>query len=243
MASTRAPCAIGRQYSSRLLPRRVHKCNDYQYYAGGIVGWASGKHQFIGCTVDSSTVVGGQWGDFGNACGGVIGGVGSSTEIVMKDCVISCVIDAVNDFVSAYQWGAYRNCGMLIGQTTTRQYDDQGNWYVGPTAIPNLTCENVTVIYGEWANYTYCKFAGTGYPYVRVQAGVSVDAYSNVRYGHPTDANGNTVVDDNHVHNAGEDHHRLFKFDQLYGGAGNARYCNYGVATHPGVTVVYPTQP
>ena len=56
-------------------------------------------------------------------------------------------------------------------------------------------------------------------------------------------ANGNTVVDDNHVHNAGEDHHRLFKFDQLYGGAGNARYCNYGVATHPGVTVVYPTQP
>ena len=98
---------------------------------------------------------------------------------------------------------------------------------------------DVTVIYDDWANYTYCEFAGTGYPYVRVQAGVSVDAYSNVRYGHPTDANGNTVVDDNHVHNDGEAHHKLIAFDYLFGGPANHRYCYYGINEHPGVTVIY----
>lgn len=211
------------------------KCNDYQYYAGGVVGWASGEHVYKNIVIDESTVIGSQWGDFGNASGGVIGGCGSSAEIKMQDCTIACRIDAVNDIVSAYQWYCYRNCGMLIGTTNNTETDDA----VTKAAAPNLTCDNVTVIYGDWANYTYCKFAGTGYPYVRVQAGVSVDAYSNVRYGHPTDANGNTVVDDNHVHNDGEDHHLLLAFDQLYGGDANHRYCQYGVATHPGVTVIY----
>ncbi len=153
----------------------------------------------------------------------------------MEDCNIACRIDAVNDIVSAYQWWAYRNCGMLIGKTGHTATDDA----VTDAAAPNLTCKNVTVTYGDWANYTYCEFAGTGYPFVRVQSGVSVDAYSNVRYGHPTDANGNTVVDDNHVHNDGEAHQLLIAFDQLYGGPAEHRYCTYGVATHEGVTVIY----
>lgn len=211
---------------------------DYQYYAGGIVGWASGDHQYINCNIEASTVIGSQWGDFGNSSGGVIGGCGSSAKIYLKDCTIACVIDAVNDIVSAYQWGAYRNCGMIIGKTGTSTNNIYETWNgVGTATAPNLTCENVKVIYGDWANYTYCEFAGTGFPYVRVQAGTSVDAYSNVRYGHPTDANGNVVVDDNHVHNDGEAHHRLIAFDQLYGGPGNARYCVYGTATHEGVTI------
>jgi hypothetical protein len=126
---------------------------------------------------------------------------------------------------------AYANLPFETKSTTDIATDDA----VTNAAAPNLTCENVTVIYGNWANYTYCEFAGTGYPYVRVQAGVSVDAYSNVRYGHPTDANGNTVVDDNHVHNEGEDHHILCQFDQLYGGGQGV----YGTATHDGVTVIY----
>ena len=211
------------------------KVNDYQYYAGGIVGWASGDHQYVGCNVDASTTIGGQWGDFGNANGGLIGGAGSSGTYYFKDCDVACRIDAVNDVVSAYQWYNYRNSGMLIGRTGHTETSDA----VTNVAAPNVTCENVTVTYGDWANYTYCEFAGTGYPYVRVQAGVSVEAYSNVRYGHPTDANGNVVVDDNHVHNDGEDHHVLIVFDQLFGGSADQRYCQYGVATHPGVTVVY----
>jgi len=211
------------------------KCNDYQYYAGGVVGWASGNHVYKNIVIDESTTIGGQWGDFGNANGGIIGGAGASGTYHFEDCTVACRIDAVNDIVSAYQWHCYRNSGMLIGNTGHTETGDA----VTNAAAPNVTCTNVTVIYGEWANYTYCEFAGTGYPYVRVQAGVSADAYTNVRYGHPTDANGNAVVDDNHVHNDGEDHHLLIAFDQLFGGKADHRYCQYGIATHPGVTVIY----
>ena len=204
---------------------------DYQYYSGGIVGWASGEQTFINCTVDASTQIAAQWGDFDNSTGGIIGGASGSAEILIKDCTVACVLDVYNDVTSSYQWYAYRRCGMLIGNTGKTETVDGRTVAVAP----QLTCENVTVIYDEWADYTYCAFAGTSWPYVRVQAGVSNSAYSNPRYGHPTDANGNEVVDDNHVHNEGEDHQILCVFDQLYGGGQGV----YGKATHDGVTVVY----
>ena len=232
-----AGCAYGDMVFENITVKNSQGA-DYQYYAGGIVGWASGSHQYIGCVVDETTTIGSQWGDFGNANGGLIGGIGSTTEILFKDCVVSCRIDAVNDVVSAYRWYNYRNSGMLIGRVPQTITNGESQTVKTPE---NVTCENVTVNYGEWANYTYCEFAGTGYPYVRVQAGTSVDAYSNVRYGHPTDANGNLVVDDNHVHNEGEDHQVVIAFDQLFGGPANHRYCYYGIATYPGVAVIYPT--
>ncbi len=204
---------------------------DYQYYAGGIVGWASGNHLYKNCVIDSSTNIAAQWGDFDNSIGGVIGGAGGSAKIFLKDCTIACRIDAYNDVTSAYRWYAYRRAGMIIGNTSKTENID-GTTYA---SAPQLTCENVTVIYGDWANYTYCEFAGTSYPYVRVQEGVSNSAYSNPRYGHPTDANGNEVVDDNHVHNEGEDHHILRAFDQLYGGGQGV----YGMDTHAGVEIIY----
>lgn len=212
--------------------------NDYQYYAGGVVGWASGTHTYKGINIEETTTIGSQWGDFNNASGGIIGGAGTSGTYLMKDCTVACRIDGVNDVVSSYEWYSYRSCGMLIGNSG-QKYDPDGD-NVGEAIAPNLTCENVTVIYGDWANYHYCKFANMGkYPWVRVEAGVSVDAYSNVRYGHPTDANGNTVVDDSHVHGEGDQHNKLIVFDQLYGGTSGDRYCTYGTATHQGVTVVY----
>ena len=204
---------------------------DYQYYAGGIVGWASGDHQYINCDVDASTTIAAQWGDFDNSTGGIIGGAGGSATIYLKDCDVACRIDAYNDVTSSYQWYAYRRCGMLIGNPGATKTVD-GTTYAD---APQLKAENVTVTYGDWANYTYCEFAGTSWPYVRVQAGVSNSAYSNPRYGHPTDANGNEVVDDSHVHNEGEDHQILCVFDQLYGGGQGV----YGTAAHEGVTVVY----
>ncbi|MBE6629472.1 MAG: hypothetical protein E7624_01315 [Ruminococcaceae bacterium] len=212
---------------------------DYQYYAGGVVGWASGDHRYINCDVDASTTIAGQWGDFNNACGGLVGGAGSSGTYYFEDCDVACRIDAFNDVTSAYEWYSYRRCGMLIGDTN---HTADGN-AVTTAAAPNVTCVNCTVTYGEWANYTYCEFNAMGYPFVRVQAGVSTGAYSNPRYGHPTDANGNTVVDDNHVHNDGEKHHELIVFDQLFGGDSGDRYCTYGLATHPGVTVIYNNKP
>lgn len=213
------------------------KVADYQYYAGGIVGWAGGDAQFINCVIDASTTIGAQWGEFNNANGGVIGGVSTSAAILMKDCTVACRIDGFNDVTSAYEWYSYRRSGMLIGDSG--QKDDPDGDNVGNAIAPNLTCENVTVIYGDWANYHYCQFKNMAYPWVRVEAGTSTDAYSNARYGHPTDANGNKVVDENHVHNDGEKHHELIVFDQLYGGASGHRYCTYGTATHDGVTVVY----
>ncbi len=204
---------------------------DYQYYAGGIVGWASGEQTFKNINVDASTTIAAQWGDFDNSTGGVVGGASGNATIVMKDCNVACRIDAYNDVTSSYQWYAYRRCGMLIGNPGKTQ-DIDGRTCA---AAPQLTCENVTVTYNDWANYTYCEFAGTSWPYVRVQAGVSNSAYSNPRYGHPTDANGNQVVDDNHVHNAGEDHFINCTFDQLYGGGQGV----YGCPTHDGVNVVY----
>jgi hypothetical protein len=215
-------------------------CADYQYYAGGIVGWASGKHQYINCDVDASTIIGGQWGDFGNSNGGIIGGAASSAEILMKDCDVACRIDAVNDVVSTYHYYAYRCCGMLIGNTNQTQVINETPY----AAAPQLTCENVTVTYGDWMNYHYCEFGEGPYAYVRVEAGISVDPYVNIRYGHPTDANGNKVVDHNHAHNDGEDHHICLPFDQLLGGGpnGNGRNPVYGLASFPGVTVVYPAE-
>ncbi len=204
---------------------------DYQYYAGGIVGWASGNHQYINCDVDASSTIAAQWGDFDNSVGGIIGGAGGSAAINLKDCDVACRIDAYNDVTSSYQWYAYRRCGMLIGNTG-KTANINGTTYA---AAPQLTAENCTVTYGEWANYTYCEFAGKNWPYVRVQAGVSNSAYSNPRYGHPTDANGNEVVDDSHVHNEGEDHFILCAFDQLYGGGQGV----YGTAAHDGVNVIY----
>ncbi len=204
---------------------------DYQYYAGGIVGWAAGTPKFINCNVDASTTLAAQWGDFDNSTGGVIGGASGNAEIYMEKCNVACRIDAYNDVTSSYQWYAYRRCGMLIGNTS-KTADNNGTTVA---AAPQLTCKDVTVTYGEWANYTYCEFAGTSWPYVRVQAGVSNSAYSNPRYGHPVDANGNEVIDDNHTHNAGEDHFILCAFDQLYGGGQGV----YGTATHEGVTVIY----
>jgi len=206
-------------------------CADYQYYAGGIVGWASGKQTFVNCHVDSSNKIAAQWGDFDNSIGGVIGGASISAEIHMKDCIVECRIDAYNDVTSTYQWYSYRRAGMLIGNSGATETVD-GTKYA---SAPQLTCENVEVIYGDWANYHYCEFAGTSWPYVRREEGVSNSAYSNPRYGHPTDANGNEVVDDNHVHNEGEDHLILCVFDQLYGGGQRV----YGTATHSGVNVVY----
>ncbi len=225
-----ASCAYGNMTFENITVTNSQAA-DYQYYAGGIVGWASGNHQYVNCNIDASTTIAAQWGDFDNSTGGVIGGAGGSATILMKDCTVACRIDAFNDVTSSYQWYAYRRCGMLIGNPGNTEVIDNTTY----AAAPQLTCENVTVIYGDWANYTYCEFAGKSWPYVRVQEGISNSAYSNPRYGHPTDANGNEVVDDNHVHNEGEDHFILCEFDQLYGGGQGV----YGTAAHDGVNVVY----
>lgn len=205
--------------------------DDYNYYAGGVVGWASGNHQYININIDRSTTVGQHWFTFDNQTGGVIGGCSGSATIFMKDCTIACRLDVFNDVTAAYEWHAYRNSGMLIGNPGHTRTLENGRTVAD---APQLTCENVKVIYGDWANYHYCQFSGRSYPWVRRETGY-YGSYKNPRYGSPKDANGKTVVDDNHVHKKGDQHFALKKFDQLYGGGKGV----YGWPTHEGVTVIY----
>lgn len=200
---------------------------NYQRYTGGVVGEVNGTQTFKNIYIDENTVISSLWGDFDCSLGGIIGGKWGDADITLEDCYVACEINAYNDVTSSYQWYAYRRAGMLIGNAETSS---------GNSAIAEfLTATNCTVVYGDWAHYTYCEFAGTSWPYVRVQAGYSNSAYSNPRYGHPTDANGNTVVDDNHVHNEGEDHFIECTFNQLYGGGQGV----YGEPVHSGVTVIH----
>ncbi len=207
---------------------------NYQRYTGGVVGEVNGTQTFKNVDVASNVVVSSLWGDFDCSLGGIVGGKWGDATLTFEDCDVACELNTYNDVTSSYQWYAYRRAGMLIGnseETVTAE---------GRTSATAsyLTATNCTVTYGDWANYTYCEFAGTSWPYVRVQAGNACGQsapYSNPRYGVATDANGNKAVDDNHVHNDGEDHNILLVFDQLFGGGQGV----YGTATHPGVTVIY----
>lgn len=192
---------------------------NYQRYTGGVVGEVNGTQTFKNVDVADTVTVASLWGDFDASLGGIIGGKYGEADITFEDCDVACCIDAQSDVVSSYQWYAYRRAGMLIGNTETsgKKPASSGDGSTYATA-PFVTVKNCSVTIGDWANYTYCEFAGKNWPWVRVQAGLHNDAYSNARYGHPTDANGNTVVDDNHVHNDGEGHFQLIAFDQLFGG-------------------------
>ncbi len=220
------------------------KIANYQRATGGVVGEVcfgpygtdieqGYSHTFKNITVDSSVTVGSLWGDFDNISGGVIGGKWGDATVKMENVTSAVKLDVYSDVTSAYQWYAYRRCGMLIGHTEQNSPKSALN-----ADAPFLTCENVKVYYGDWVNYTYCQFAhsnnpGYRYPWVRVQVGLNNGAYSNPRYGNPTDFAGNKVTDDNHTHAEGEGHHVLIKFDQLYGGGQGV----YGKADHDGVTI------
>ena len=221
------------------------KIANYNRYTGGVVGEVSYgphgtdtskgySHTFKNVTVDSTVKVCGLWGSFGCGMGGVIGGKWNDATVYMENVVSAPVMDVYNDVVSAYQWYAFRGCGMLIGHTEEPYSDGRTS---GNAEASFLTCEDVRVYYGDWVNYNYYEFAnqdsdtGKRYPWVRAEAGEYCDAFSNIRYGVPTH-DGVAVTD------ANKDQYKTgyaaITFDQLYG----ADRGMYGTATHDGVTVV-----
>ena len=207
---------------------------NYNRYTGGVVGECSPRydengaplhsnHLFEDITVDSTTTVSSLWGSFDTSLGGILGGKwdknGAETKVTMRRCNVACTIDAFNDVTSAYQWYAYRRAGMLIGNT--EQSADH-------KALANfLTCTDVYVYYGEWNNYHYCEFENqsgsddaawqNNYPWVRVESGLSCNAYSNPRYGHPI-IKGTPIVDSIHSHEGDDQCMVSLPFAQLYGG-------------------------
>ena len=204
----------------------------YNWYCGGVVGWASGDCTFKNVNLDNTTSVGTLWGAHGQCIGGIAGGISSSGNIVIEDCNIACVIDAINDVVSNYQWWIYRVSGMIIGNITTTQTIN-GREYPNPT---NVTCKNVTVTYGDWMNYHYCEFERLGAPSYASEGQWKFCRVEGSDYG--TDGVDHTMCN----HDSDETHYVLIPFDQLFGGGsnGSGREPVYGLRTFNGVTVVYP---
>ena len=199
------------------------KISGYNWYTGGVVGWASGECTFRGINLEETTYVGTLWDSHGQNAGGIAGGINSSAKITIEDCNIACVLDVLNDITSNYKWCVYRVAGMIIGNTNTTE--TKYNEVVTATAT-NVTCNNVTVTYGDWMNYHYCE----GY----WQRGWG--RYESSEYV------GGVDEEEPHNHAAGEQHYVCLPFDQLFGGSanGSGHYPVKGLREFPGVTVNYP---
>ena len=199
------------------------KIAGYNWYTGGVVGWAQGECTFKGINLDDTVSVGTLWDSHGQNAGGIAGGVSSTSKITIEDCNIACVMDVINDVTSNYKWYIYRVSGMIIGNTNTTE--TKYNEVVTATAT-NVTCKNVTVTYGDWMNYHYCE------------------GYWNRGWGRYESSDYVGGVDQNEPHNHadGESHYVCIPFDQLFGGSsnGSGHYPVKGLAEFPGVTVNYP---
>ena len=192
---------------------------NYNRYTGGVVGEVNGTQTFKNVDVVDTTVSA-LWGTYDAACGGIVGGKWGDAKLTFEDCDVSAKLDVFNDACSNYQYYNYRLCGMLIGMT--EEVTD------GFATASYLTCKNCTVIYGDWANYTYCEsesygkgsYAAAGeWKCKRIQAGCQYEG-----------------IDTNHTHDTDESHEELFVFDQLFGGDKGVK----GGKTHSaGVTVIY----
>ena len=194
------------------------KIGTYNNGIGAIIGWSgAGNYTFKNIKIGSDVVLGGLWGSFDQSCGGVVGQAEPGASYHFEDVEISCRLDVYNDVIAAYKYYIYRMSGMIIGrcdQTTTidgRNYPDLSKY--------NITCQNVTVNYGDWMNYHYCVVEGkTAW---RVEPGY---AYGGV----PAD----------HDHSTCAMHHNLLlPFDALFGGD---QYGVNPIREYPGVTVNYP---
>ena len=227
------------------------KIANYNRYTGGLVGEVSYgvdnngdnySHTFKNITIDSTVTVSGLWGSFGCGMGGVIGGKWGDAIVKMENVVSAPTMDVYNDVVSAYQWYAFRGCGMLIGHTEEPYSDGR---HSGNATADFLTCENVNVYYGDWTSYHYYEFenqdnaTGRNYPWVRAEEGNYCDAFSNIRYGVPTHTvDGVTIavseLSPEELEKVATDH-VVITFDQLYG----ADRGMYGTNKHEGVNVSY----
>ncbi len=198
------------------------KIAGYNWYTGGVVGWASGESTFKGINLANTTSVGTLWDSHGQNAGGIAGGVSGEAKITIEDCNIACVMDVINDVTSNYKWYIYRVSGMIIGNTNTTE--GVYNTVVTATAT-NVTCKNVTVTYGDWMNYHYCQgYWNRGWG--RVESSDYVGGIDHTQCNHPD----------------GEAHYVCIPFDQLFGGGsnGSGHYPVKGLKEFPGVTVNYP---
>ncbi|MBE6516865.1 MAG: hypothetical protein E7Z67_01590 [Thermoplasmata archaeon] len=189
----------------------------YNNGLGGIIGWSgSGDYTFSNISIAKGVVLAGLWGSYDSSIGGIVGQAESGATYDFKDVDVHCRIDAYNDVTASYDYYNYRMCGMLIGRCTETVTIDGSNY--PDMSKYNVSCNNVTVTYEDWANYHYCRADGARG--IRVEAGYAYDGIS-AEYDH-------SVCTMHHM--------ELIPFDQIFGGA---QYGVKGLKTYEGVTVIY----
>ena len=184
---------------------------------GGIIGWSGdGNYTFKNINIKEDCVLAGLWGSFDSSIGGVVGQAEPGATYNFENVNVACRIDAYNDCTASYDYYNYRMCGMLIGRLEETTTIDGSNY--PDTSKYIINCNNVTVTYGDWANYHYCR--ATGARAARVEAGYSY---------------GGIAAD--YDHSACTAHHNeLIEFDQIFGGD---QYAVKGLKAYAGVKVVY----
>ncbi|MBQ7349118.1 MAG: hypothetical protein IJW47_03900 [Clostridia bacterium] len=184
---------------------------------GGIIGWSgAGNYTFKNITIAEDCVLAGLWGSFDSSIGGIVGQAEPDATYNFENVNVACRLDVYNDVTASYDYYNYRMCGMLIGRLEETTTIDGSNY--PDTSKYNITCANVTVTYGEWANYHYCRAEDARG--IRVESGYSYDGIA-ADYDH-------SVCTAHHM--------ECIPFDQILGGD---QYGVKGLPSYEGVTVVY----
>ena len=192
----------------------------YNNGCGGIIGWSgAGNYTFKDITLAEDVVLGGLWGSFDSSIGGIVGQAEPGATYNFENVEINCRIDAYNDCTASYDYYNYRMCGMIVGRCQETTTIDGANY--PDLSKYNFSFNNVTVNYGDWMNYHYCRV--TGERAVRVEPGF---------------AYGGIASDRNHVNDTAHCM-ECIPFDQLIGGD---QYAVKGLREVAGVTVNYPDE-
>ncbi len=201
---------------------------NYNHNTGGIVAWCSNNGTtttFDGINIEDTTTIGSWWGSYDTRVGGVVGAMNTGNYVVIKNSKIACKLDVYNDATSNYQWYNYRTCGMVVADVRDNHIVN-GRTEANPARV---ICENVEVIFGDWANYHYCEDVSYGTPsyadagefkFRRVEAGLG---YGGIDL---------STCD----HDADETHNQLIAFDFLFGARDGKGI--YGISSFNGVTVI-----
>ena len=147
---------------------------QYNYYLGGIVGYAYSGNAANGdkpayptvinltnCYVDNTNKFEALWGTYDAAIGGLVGAVGAKNfdtapTVNITNCTVFPEVSLYNDCCANYQWFAYRYSGMLVGYVNA---SDRAQ-YLGQKVV----CTDTTVKYGLWTDMYYCEFVRNGHP-------------------------------------------------------------------------------
>ena len=184
---------------------------------GGIIGWSgAGNYTFKNIKIAEDVTLAGLWGSFDSSIGGIVGQGEPGATYNFENVDVACRLDVYNDCTASYDYYNYRMCGMLIGRLEETTTIDGKNY--PDTSKYTINCNDVTVTYGEWADYHYCRAAGARGK--RVEAGYSY---------------GGVAADYDHsvctVH-----HMECIPFDQIFGGD---QYAVKGLPSYEGVNVIY----